>query len=50
MLKSEVVELINKATKNVTVPAVAKQKAEFYKAGVRELLAQIQNEIDLLEK
>lgn len=49
-INEEVIKLINEATANVIVPTVAKQKAEFYKAGVRELLKQLQIQVDLLTK
>ena len=46
--KSDVIELINAASGCVAVPNVAKQKAEFYKMGVRDLLAQLQIQIELI--
>jgi competence protein ComGC len=48
MSKSDIIELINAASGNVEVPNVAKQKAEFYKMGVRALLAQLQIQVDLI--
>ena len=47
--KAQTVKLVNAATDGVKVPNVAKQKAEFYKLGVRDLLEQLQIQIDKLE-
>ena len=45
-----VMELINKASDNVSVPTVSKQKQEFYKLGVRDLLEQLQIQLDLVNQ
>ena len=49
MDKGKMINVVNAATLKVVVPSVSKQKQEFYKAGVRELLNQIQIHIDELE-
>ena len=49
MSKSQIIELVNAATDSVIVPDVSKQKKEFYKIGVRDLLKQLQIEIDKIK-
>ena len=50
MNKAEIIELVNAATDGLIVPDIAKQKKEFYKFGVRDLLQQLQIQIDKLDK
>ena len=47
---TSVITLIDKASSNVSVPTVSKQKQEFYKAGVRDLLKQIQIQLDAVNQ
>ena len=43
-----ITKAVNAACKNAVVPEVGKQKKEFYKAGMRDLIKLIQAEINKL--
>mgnify|MGYP003644340500 CR=1 FL=1 len=48
--KKQIIELVNAATLKITVPEVSKQKQEYYKAGVRDLIKQLGFQIDKINE
>ena len=46
MIKADVIKLINEATKGIIIPTIAPGRIEFYKAGVRDMLKQLQIQVD----
>jgi len=47
--RKSAIELVNAATREIKVPQVPKQKQEFYKAGVRDVLKELQLQIDKIK-